>query len=81
MSFKNIVKETISMQEKRVSTLILSLIASLILAFYMFLFVGDIPQTLLTIIQTLIYIVGGVNGLNVLTKVFKGNTDSYNEGE
>lgn len=66
-------KEVCSMQEKRVSTLILCLLACMSLAFYLFIAREDIPETLLVIIQTLIYIVGGVNGLNIFTKIFNSN--------
>lgn len=75
-SIKNFLTETFSMSERRVSTIILSLISLLVLATYLYLTKGDIPETLLTILQTLIYIVGGVNGLNVVTKVFTSSVDS-----
>jgi hypothetical protein len=72
---KSFIKETFSMQEKRVSTIIISLLAMLGLSFYLYIVRGDIPETLLSIIQTLIYIVGGVNGLNVATKAFNNTVD------
>ncbi len=67
---RNFIKETFSMQEKRVSTIIISLLAMLGLSFYLFLTKGDIPETLLNIVQTLIYMVAGINGINVATKIF-----------
>jgi hypothetical protein len=69
------IKNVFCMQEKRVSTLILCLVSIMALAFYLYLVRGDIPETLLSIIQTLIYIVGGVNGLNVATKVFTNSVE------
>jgi hypothetical protein len=75
-SIKSFIKEVFSMSERRVSTIILSLVAVLILSFYLYLTKGDIPETLLVITQTLIYIVGGVNGLNVVTKVFSSNSEN-----
>ena len=73
----NFVKEVCSMQEKRVSTLILCLLACMVLAFYLFIAREDIPETLLVIIQTLIYVVAGINGINVATKIFNSNNTKY----
>ena len=77
---QNFIKEMFSMQEKRISTIIICLLASLSLAFYLYLTRMDIPETLLTIITTLIYIVGGVNGTNIIAKVLgdkKKEMDGY----
>ena len=75
---KEFLKEMFSMQEKRISTLIICLLACMSLAFWMYVAREDIPETLLVIIQTLIYIVGGVNGVNVATKMF--NSKAENKG-
>jgi len=75
---KNFFKEMFSMQEKRISTIIVSLIACLILAFYLYISRMDIPETLKGIILAQTYIIGGVNGVNVLSKIVKPKID---EGE
>jgi hypothetical protein len=76
----NFIKETFSMQEKRVSTIIISLLVMLGLSFYLYLTRGDIPETLLSIVQTLIYMVAGINGINVASKIFnKENINNDNE--
>lgn len=75
----NFIKETFSMQEKRVSTIIISLLAMLGLSFYLYLTKGDIPETLLSIVQTLIYMVAGVNGLNIATKAFNSTAERNDE--
>jgi hypothetical protein len=76
---KEFLKEAFSMQEKRISTIILCLVACICLSFYLYLARNDIPETLLTIITTQTYIIGGVNGVNVLTKAFskKLGDDEY----
>lgn len=66
---KKIISEMFSMQEKRTSTIIICLLACMCLAFYLYIYRDDIPETLLAIIQTQIYIVGGVNGLNVFKNI------------
>jgi hypothetical protein len=80
---KNFIKEMFSMQEKRISTIIVSLVACMALAFYLYISRMDIPETLKTIILTQTYIIGGVNGANILSKVIKPKTDEredYNDG-
>ncbi len=69
------VKNVFSMQEKRVSTLIICLLSIMVLAFYLYITREDIPETMMIIIQTLIYIIGGVNGLNVATKLFESKSN------
>ena len=71
---REFLKEMFSMQEKRISTLIVCLLAFISLAFWMYIAREDIPETLLLIIQSLIYIIGGVNGLNICTKIFNSSS-------
>lgn len=78
---RSFISEVVSMQEKRVSTLILSLIAILMLSFFLYITKGDIPETMLVIIQTLIYTVGGINGVNILTKGFSSNVEKVEKVE
>jgi hypothetical protein len=78
---KNFLKEMFSMQEKRISTIIICLIACMSLAFYLYISREDIPETLLTIIITQIYIIGGVNGLNITTKLFKSKVEEGRQYE
>jgi len=69
------IKNVFCMQEKRVSTLIVCLLSIMVLAFYLYITREDIPETMMVIIQTLIYIIGGVNGVNVITKIFESKSN------
>ena len=75
MKIKNMFSEMFSMQEKRISTIIICLLVFVGVSVYLYIARNDIPDTLLTLLQTHIYVVGGVNGLNIATKFFKKNED------
>lgn len=64
----NFLKDGLSVDETRVSVLILTFIASLIFAFYQLVAVGDISDNLLTLLG---YEIVAVTGINVADSIIR----------
>ena len=65
----NFLKEGLSMDETRVSTLVFALIVGFIFSLYQAYTAGDISSNLCDLIKTLILVVGGVNGLSSVASI------------
>lgn len=70
----NFWKDGLSLDETKVSALVVSLIFCLIFAFGIYLYKGDISTNLVSVINTLIYSIAGVNSVNAVSNIIKGVT-------
>lgn len=74
-------KELISIEEKKVSALVVVLLATLFFALYLYLTKGDIPTTLADIIKAAIYATAGVSVANTGFSTWSNNynNSSYSD--
>ncbi|WP_444314127.1 hypothetical protein [Megamonas funiformis] len=64
------IKDGISIEETKVSALIILCVLTFLFAFVMYVLDKDITDNLTSIIQTLILVIGGVNLSNSIASVF-----------
>lgn len=65
------IKDGLSINEAKVSVLIILSVITFLYAFVLYALNGDITDNLTSIIQTLILIIGGVNITNAVTNILK----------
>lgn len=73
---KKWLSEFFSMSERKVSTLIICLVATIIFSFVMYTLNGDISSNLKDVLLALIFSIAGVNGLNIAKNFFSGVNSS-----
>ena len=69
------IKDVLSINEAKVSVLIILCVLTFLFAFVMYVLEKDITDNLTSIIQTLIVVIGGVNLSNSISNIFikRGN--------
>ena len=69
------IKDGLSINEAKVSALIILCVLTFLFAFLMYVLDKDITDNLTSIIQTLIFVIGGVNLSNSISNIFikRGN--------
>jgi hypothetical protein len=74
---RNFWQDGLSINETRISTLIISFIVTLIFSLYMYIAKGDISTNLMTLLTTLIWAIASVNIADRISGIFNGGTNNY----